>query len=167
MLERVPLFALLIGSQGCIFDSVVQLDPAAKHVTVVRETTRPVECKPLGKITGTSRSGEEKLARAGAENEFRNEAAKLKANYALVEVLRSKAVGTTSKREVFIGGRALYCRTLEMDEADEARREKARLAKEESELKAAAEKERKAEEAAAEKERKAGEAKESDAKGKK
>ena len=112
----------------------------------VRETDKPVDCKFLGKITGKSHADDEKEARKGAENDLRNQAAKLKANYALVENQRGGPVGTTSQREVVINGKALFCQTLEMQQREDEKREKALKEKEEQEIKEQAEKERKAEE---------------------
>ncbi len=131
---------------SCFFASVSKLSPEGKQVEVVRETTRPVNCEILEKINGTSRADDEKTAREGAENDFRNKAADLKANFALIEVERSQKVGTTSTREVFIGGKALFCRTLEMEAAEEKKREQAQAEKEEKERKAQEEKERKEQE---------------------
>jgi hypothetical protein len=146
MLKKVSLLGLSVVCVACIFDSVVKLDPEANKVEIVRDTTRPVDCDFKGKISGSSRADDAKKARKGAENDFRNHAAELKANFAMIEAEREGHVGTTSKMESFIGGKALYCRTLEMQQADEARREKAAQEKEEREIKEAADKERKAEE---------------------
>ncbi len=127
-------------------NSVGQLTPEAKSVTVVSETSRPIDCKVLGKISGTSHTTGKKEAREGAENDFRNEAAKLKANYALIEQERSGPYGTTDQTDVFIGGKALFCRTPEMEAEEEKKREQALKEKEEREQKEAAEKERKEQE---------------------
>jgi hypothetical protein len=146
MPKTVSLLGLSVVCVACIFDSVVKLEPEANKVEIVHETDRPLDCDFKGKINGSSRSDDSKKARKGAENDFRNHAAELKANFALIEVEREGHVGTTSKKEAFIGGKALYCRTLEMQQAEEARREKAAQEKEERDIKEAAEKERKAEE---------------------
>jgi hypothetical protein len=137
---------------GCVFDSVTKLEPEAEHITLVNEVDRPTNCKVLGKIQGSSRSSETKQARKGAENEFRNQALKLKANYALIENDRGGHVGTTTQQEVVLNGKALYCKTLEMETKEEEAKEKARVEKEEKERKAQEEKERKAEEDKAKKE---------------
>lgn len=142
---------------GCLFGSVKELDPEAQNVKVVRESTKPLHCKSLGDISGRSSSDDEKAARTGAENDFRNQAARLNANFALIEAERSNRAGTSSVREVFIGGQALECKTAEMEEAEEAARVKeleekeAREAqeKEEAERKAAEEKDKAAQEKAA------------------
>jgi hypothetical protein len=136
---------LLVGMlSGCLLPSVAELDPEAKNVKVVRESTKPLHCKELGEITGTSRAKEEKAARAGAENDFRNQAAKLEANFALIEVERSGRSGTSSLRDAFIGGKALMCKTAEMEEAEEEARLKAEQEKVEREEKEKAEAEQKA-----------------------
>lgn len=153
MPKNASLLGLIVLCQACIFDSVVKLDPAANKVEIVRDTTKPVDCDFKGKISGSSRSDDKKKARKGAENDFRNQAAELKANFALIEAEREGHVGTTTKREAFIGGKALYCRTLEMQQAEEARREQAIKDKEEREAKEAAEKERKEEEEKAKREK--------------
>jgi len=144
---------LALISSGC-FNSAPVLTPEAKKVELVSETSAPINCKQLDKITGKARGGDEKTAREGAENEFRNHAAELKANFAMVEVERANNVGTTTTKEVFIGGRALYCKTLEMEAEDEKRHEQQMKEKEEQEQKAQEEKERKDQE---EKEQKASE----------
>ncbi|HWA77887.1 MAG TPA: DUF4156 domain-containing protein [Polyangiaceae bacterium] len=160
MPNKALLLGLVVVCQACIFDSVVKLDPEASKVEIVRDTSRPLDCDYKGKISGSSRSDDEKKARTGAENDFRNHAAELKANFALIENERTGHVGTTSKKEAFIGGKALYCRTLEMQQAEEARQEKAAQEKEEREIKEQAEKERKAEEEKEKREREKEEAKE-------
>jgi colicin import membrane protein len=134
------------GLGGCVFGNVAELDPEAKNVKVVRESTKPLHCKTVGNISGTSRADEEKAARAGAENDFRNQAAKVNANFALIEVERDRRLGTSSSREVFLGGKALQCTTLEMEEAEEAARLKAEEEKLAREQKEKEEAERKAEE---------------------
>jgi hypothetical protein len=118
MLEKCALFIVSALLPACL-PNTVALEPEAKSVTLVHESERPLRCKMLGKINGTSRSSDEKEARAGAENDFRNHAAELKANFALVEADRSGLVGTSSERDVFIGGKALLCQTEAMEDADE------------------------------------------------
>lgn len=147
---------------GCM-NSVVALQPAGKRVVVVRETTKPSHCKVLGKIQGSSHASDDKEARKGAENDFRNRAAELEANYAVIESQRSGLRGTTSQRQVVIGGKALFCQTVEMDEAEAKEREQALKRKEEQAIQAQQEKERKELEAKEAKERKELEAKEAKA----
>jgi len=146
MTKAAPLSLLALMTAGCMFNSVTKLDPKAANVELVHETDKPVDCKFLGKITGKSHADDEKEARKGAENDLRNQASKLKANYALVENQRGGPVGTTSQREVVINGKALFCQTLEMQQKEDEKREQALKEKEEQEIKEQAEKERKAEE---------------------
>jgi fused signal recognition particle receptor len=142
---RFPL-ALSFLCYGCLFSNVVELDPAAKSVRVIREGDRPFDCDYLGKIHGTSRAATDKEALKGAENDLRNRAAELKANFALIETQRTGRAGTSSSRDAFLGGKALYCRTPEMQEAEEKRQEQARLEEEERLAKEQAERERKEQE---------------------
>lgn len=118
MLKKRALFVVSIVLPGCLAN-VVALEPKAESVKVVHERDKPLRCDGLGKITGQSRSSNEKEARQGAENDFRNHAAELKANFALIEAERSGPVGTSSQHDVFIGGKALRCQTEEMEEAEE------------------------------------------------
>jgi len=138
--------ALLVTSffvTGC-FSNVVALQPKAESVKIVHETDRPLHCDVKGKITGTSRSADEKEGRAGAENDFRNHAAELRGNFAFVDAERNGPVGTSSQKDYFLGGQALFCQTEEMEEADEKAAEAARAQKDkedaEREQKAAEEK---------------------------
>jgi hypothetical protein len=131
---------------GCL-SNVVALNPDAKEVKIVRETDKPLNCKVLGKITGTSRDDDGKLARSGAENDFRNHAAELDANFALVETDRDNRVGTSSQRDVFLGGKALYCMTEELEEAAAKKEADDREAKEKAEAEAKAKEEAEAEQA--------------------
>jgi hypothetical protein len=140
MSNSLPAFLIALGLSGC--SSVATLEPGAKSVTVVRETDRPGQCRVLGKIHGSSHAGDLKTAREGAENDLRNRAAKLKANFAMIESERTGRRGTSKSMQVVLGGKALACQTLEMDEADEKRREEALKKKEDDELKAQQEKER-------------------------
>lgn len=112
------------------FNNVAVLEPKAKAVKVVRETDRPLRCDTLGKITGTSRSSDLEEAKTGAENDLRNQAAKLDANFALVEAQRHGPVGTSSQHDYFLGGKALRCQTEEMEEAAEKAEAEARAKKE-------------------------------------
>lgn len=115
-MKRAPIVVITLLLSGCL-DSTVALSPQAKSVTLVREGDRPLHCKALGKITGTSKSSDEKLAKAGAENDFRNHAADLKANFAVVESENGGPVGTSTKRNAFLGGQALLCQTEAMEDA--------------------------------------------------
>jgi hypothetical protein len=113
--------ALIVASlalSGCL-PNVVALEPKASAVQVVHEADKPLHCDVLGKISGSSRSDDEKAARAGAENDFRNHAAELKANFAFVEAERSGPVGTSGQHDVFMGGKALRCQTEAMEDAAE------------------------------------------------
>ena len=76
-----------------------------------------MHCKVLGKITGTARNTDPKLAKASAENDFRNHAADLKANFAVVEAENGGPVGTSTEQESFLGGKALVCQTEAMEDA--------------------------------------------------
>ena len=118
MLKKRALFIVSIALPGC-FANVATLQPQAEAVKVVHESDKPLRCDVLGKITGESRSDDEKKARQGAENDFRNQAAALKANFAFIEAERSGPVGTSSQHDVFIGGKALHCQTEEMQDADD------------------------------------------------
>lgn len=130
MHRALPLLPFLLS--GCLSD-VVALKPNAADVKVVRETDKPLRCEVLGKINGMSRSSDEKEGRTGAENDFRNHAAELKANFALIEADRSGPVGTSSQKDYFLGGKALHCQTEEMEEAQEKQEAAAREAKEKAE----------------------------------
>jgi len=132
MLKNRALFVVLVVLPGCL-DNVAVLEPRAESVKVVHETDKPLRCDVLGKISGTSRSTNEKEARTGAENDFRNHAAAYKANFAFVEAERSGPVGTSSQHDVFIGGKALRCQTEEMEAADEKAASAAREQKEKDE----------------------------------
>ena len=83
MLEKRTLLVVAALLPACL-SNVVALQPNAKEVKIVRETDKPLNCKVLGKISGTSRDDDGKAARSGAENDFRNHAADLDANFALV-----------------------------------------------------------------------------------
>jgi len=118
MSENRALFVACFLLPACLSNTVA-LAPEAKGVTLVRESERPLHCKVLKRISGTSRSSNEASARTGAENDLRNQAAELKGNFALVENERGGPVGTSSQRDYFVGGKALLCQTEEMEEADE------------------------------------------------
>jgi hypothetical protein len=87
----------------------------------------------LGKISGMSRSSDPKEGSTGAQNDFRNHAADLKANFALVEAERSGQVGTGTQRDYYLGGQALACQTEEMEEAQDKQEQAERDAKEQQE----------------------------------
>lgn len=146
-MKRTLIIALAL-LPGC-FGTVAKLQPNAKNVQVVHETDKPLHCEVLGKISGTSRSTDEKEARQGAENDFRNKAADLKGNFALIEAQRGGQVGTGAEHDSYLGGRALLCQTEEMEEAQE--KEEA-AAREQREKEAAEKSEQEAAEKAAKKE---------------
>ena len=144
MTAKRTLLVLAALAQAACLSNVVALNPKAKSVQIVRQSDRPLNCKVLGKITGTSRDDDGKLAREGAENDFRNQASDLDANFALVETDRDNRVGTSSQRDIFLGGKALYCMTDEIEEQqakDEAAAKEAKE-KEEAEAKAKEEEEK-------------------------
>ena len=136
MLKTRALLVLSLLVSGCL-PHVVPLEPKAEKVQIVRETNKPLHCEVQGKISGTSRSSDQKEARTGAENDFRNQAADLRANFALVEAERGGPVGTGTQYDAFLGGKALLCQTEEMEEAQE----KAEAAKREALAKEQAERE--------------------------
>jgi hypothetical protein len=150
MLNKRALFVVSALLPACL-GSVVALSPEAASVTLVHESDRPLHCKFLGKINGTSRSSDEKEARLGAENDLRNHAADLKANFAFAEVERTSRVGTSTQQDAFAGGSALLCETEAMEDAKEKSDEKAREQKEKDE---ADEKQKEADEKKANKENK-------------
>ncbi len=116
MLKKSSLLVVSLLLPGCL-SNVVALEPKAKAVQIVHESDKPLRCDVKGKISGTSRSSDKKEAETGAQNDFRNHAAELKANYAFVEAQRSGPVGTSDQQDVFIGGKALLCQTEAMEEA--------------------------------------------------
>ena len=131
MLKKRALFVVSVLLPAC--GSVVALSPKAASVTLVHESDRPLHCKFLGKINGSSRSSDEKEARQGAENDLRNRAADLKANFAFAEVERIGRVGTSSEQDAFVAGSALLCQTEAMEDAQEKANEKAQAQKEQDE----------------------------------
>ena len=131
-MKSAPFLVLTLLLPGCL-DGTVALSPQAKSVTLVRESDRPLHCKALGKITGSSKSTDEKLAKAGAENDFRNQAAELKANFAVVELENGGPVGTSGERKSFLGGEALLCKTEAMEDAEEKKAAEAQENKEKEE----------------------------------
>lgn len=152
MNKILPLTLVAVLLPGCFFNSVVKLKPEAEKVQLVPETEKPSECKFMGKIAGRSHADEEKEAKQGAENDFRNKAAALKANFAVIENVRGGRVGTTSQRDVVINGKAYACKTLEMQEKEEEKRQQAIAEQEEREEKERLAKEAKAEEEKAKRE---------------
>ena len=151
--HRRAWFIVPLLLTACL-SNVVALSPKAEGVKIVRESEKPLHCEVRGKISGTSRSADEKEAKSGAENDIRNQAAELDANFALVEAERHGPVGTSSQVDHFLGGKALLCQTDEMEAAAEKAEAEARDKREQEET---AKKEKEAEEkAAAAKEKKAG-----------
>jgi hypothetical protein len=148
----IVLSALSALAPAC-FSNVVALEPNASKVKVVHETDKPLHCEVLGKINGMSRSADEKEGHTGAENDFRNHAAELKANYAYVEAERSGLVGTSSQKDYFVGGKALMCQTEEMEEAQDKQAAAARDAKDKADEE---QKQKEAEEKQAAKDKKKG-----------
>jgi len=94
---------------GCVTEDIVDPGPGAGKVTLVKESEMPLRCKTLGDVHGVSRAQSEAKARRGAENDIKNRAVALKANYVLVDIDRVKPVGTSPYREIFLGGKALAC----------------------------------------------------------
>ena len=129
MLKKRALCAVAVCLPAC-FGTVVPLSPQAKNVTIVRETDKPVRCEVLGKISGRSRSSDVEAAKTGARNDFRNQAAELKGNFALLEAERGGQVGTGAEYDAYVGGKALLCQTEEMEEQQEKEAAAAREAKE-------------------------------------
>ena len=123
MLKNSALLVVSLLLPSC-FGNGPALSPEAKSVTLVHESDRPLHCKFLGKINANARDSDEKVARAGAEIEFRNQAAAMKANFALIEADRASYVGTSTQRDIFLGGKALLCQTEAMEEASDKAEEK-------------------------------------------
>ena len=94
MPKKVSLLGLFVVCQACLFRQRRQTRARGQRGRIVHDTTRPVDCDFKGKITGSSRSDDKKKARKGAENDFRNHAAELKANFALIE---PSAKGTSAR----------------------------------------------------------------------
>jgi hypothetical protein len=140
MTKKFALCLLTALLPGCL--SNVALKPEAKDVTIVNETTKPLRCEVLGKISGMSRSNDGKEAQTGAENDFRNQASEFEgANYAFVETERNNRVGTSDQRDVFLGGKAMRCMTEEMEEAQDKKEAEAREKQEKAEAEAKAKEE--------------------------
>lgn len=129
------LLATSILLTGC-FSNVVTLKPMAQNVKVVHETDKPLHCDVKGKITGTSRSADEKEGQQGAENDFRNHAAELRGNFAFVTAERNGPVGTSSEKDYFLGGQSLFCKTEEMEDAEDKAAAAAREQKDKEEAEA-------------------------------
>jgi hypothetical protein len=115
MARTIALLALSCALGGCVTESIVQARPAASKVTIVNEVDKPFRCKTLADIHGTSRSTDEAKAKVGAQNDFKNQAAKFRANYAMVEAENSGNIGSSTMKEVFIRGKALRCEEPEKD----------------------------------------------------
>jgi len=113
MARTIVLLALSCALAGCVTESIVAAKPGASKVTIVTDVDKPFRCKTLADIHGTSRSNDEAKAKAGAQNDFKNNAAAFRANYALVEADNSGNVGTSTIKEVFIRGKALRCQEPE------------------------------------------------------
>ncbi|HKY39678.1 MAG TPA: DUF4156 domain-containing protein [Polyangiaceae bacterium] len=146
MTKKLALCVMTALLPGCL-SNVVTLKPEAKNVTIVSETTKPIRCEVLGRISGMSRSNDGKEAQTGAENDFRNQASEFEgANYALVETERNNRVGTSDQRDVFLGGKAMRCMTDEMEEAEAKKEAEAQEQKEKAEAEAKAKEEAKKEE---------------------
>jgi hypothetical protein len=120
MMKSVLLLSLFALLPGCL-SNVVALNPKAGGVKIVRETDKPLHCDVRGKISGMSRSSDDKEGRNGAENDFRNHAAELEGNFALIEAERSGKIGTGTQKDFYIGGKALFCQTEEMEAEEEKR----------------------------------------------
>jgi hypothetical protein len=151
MTKKLALCVLTALLPGCL-SNVVTLKPEAKSITIVNETTKPLRCDVLGKISGMSRSTDGKEAQTGAENDFRNQASEFEgANFAFVETERNNRVGTSDQRDVFLGGKALRCMTDEMEEAEEKKAAADKEAKEKAEADEKAKEEEKQAAAAEEK----------------
>lgn len=108
MIALVAVF-VLCGLVGCVTENLVEARPEASKVTVVKDVDKPLHCRNLGDVNGRSRSQDTAKARAGAQNDFKNRAAALKANYALIEDENGGHVGTSAYTEVLIRGKALLC----------------------------------------------------------
>ncbi len=132
MLKKRALWVLSMVLPGCL-PNVVALEPQAEGVQVVHESDKPLRCDVLGKITGESRSNDEKEAQKGAQNDLRNHALALNANFAFIETERSGPVGTSSQHDTFIAGKALHCQTEAMEDAQDKAEASAREQKEKDE----------------------------------
>jgi hypothetical protein len=133
MIQRLALVLIPTLVGGCILSNVVALEPEAKKIKLVREADRPINCEPVASISGTSRAENPERARKGAENDLRNKAAEYDANFAVVETERTRAAGTGPYKEVFLGGKAMKCITLEMETKREQAEAEAKLRKEQEE----------------------------------
>jgi hypothetical protein len=109
MQKTLAFSFVLAASFGCVSESVVEVKPAAAGIKVVKEDEKPFRCKVLGDVNGKSRSGDREKARKGAENDMRNHALALKANYVVIERENAGNVGTTKTSDAFISGKALKC----------------------------------------------------------
>ncbi|SRR6266542_534083 len=115
------LCAVLVFSAayGCVQENLIEVNPQAAAVKVVREDERPFGCRVVGDVHGKSRSVDVGKARQGAENDIKNQAAKLKANYIVLEIDRSGHVGTSQYSDAFLGGKALRCEDGDKEKKEE------------------------------------------------
>lgn len=135
MVTRLAVVLIALVATGCVVRDVVALEPEGKKIKLVREADKPIDCDVVANVSGSSRAQDEKDALKGAENDLRNEASAYDANFVVVEVERTKQAGTGPYKEVFLGGKALNCVTLEMD----LEREKSEAERKEREEQEAAE----------------------------
>ena len=148
--QSAPWLVVSFILSGCVLQNVPALEPEGKKIKLVREADKPLDCEVVADVSGTARADSEKEALKGAENDIRNKAAEYEANFAVVEIERSRNAGTGPYKEVFLGGKALNCVTFEMqakreqeqaeakeraeqEEAERARQEELERAKEEAE----------------------------------
>ncbi len=108
--------ALFCFSYGCVQANLVEVNSQGAGVKVVKEDERPFGCRVVGDVRGKSRSVDVDKARRGAENDLKNQAAKLKANYVVLEIDRSGHVGTSQYSDAFLGGKALRCEDRDKEE---------------------------------------------------
>jgi hypothetical protein len=109
MRNTLALVILAGALAACVTENLVEAGPGTGKIKLVKESERPIRCQTIADVHGTSRSQSEAKARVGAENDIKNRAAALKANYVLVDVDRVKPIGTSPYREIFLGGKALAC----------------------------------------------------------
>ena len=112
MARTIAVLGLSCALVGCVSEQLVEARPEAGKVTIVKDVDRPLRCKTLGDIHGRSRSEDEAKARVGAQNDLKNQAAAMKANYALVEIDRAGNVGKSTYKEVYMAGKALKCEDI-------------------------------------------------------
>jgi Domain of unknown function (DUF4156) len=119
MQKTLCALAVFCSFYGCVQESLVEVNPQGAAVKVVKEDERPFGCRVVGDVHGKSRSTDVDKARRGAENDLKNQAAKLKANYVVLEIDRSGHVGTSQYNDAFLGGKALRCEDREKEEKKE------------------------------------------------